>query len=86
MFIDTTNLDIVGDSVKRGLLYVVINSICANIWKWSACYYLIEPDEDDDEEDKNKFLLNDNEETNNQIIIKKPKYKEKTFKDIIKSQ
>lgn len=87
-FLDTIfprNPNIVGDSVKRGLLYVVINSICANIWKWSACYYLIEPDEDDDEEDKNYSLLNDNEETNNQIIIKKPRYKEKTFKDIIKS-
>lgn len=87
-FLDTIfprNPNIVGDSVKRGLLYVVINSICANIWKWSACYYLIEPDEDEDEEDKNYSLLNDNEETNNQIIIKKPKYKEKTFKDIIKS-
>lgn len=89
-FLDTIfprNPNIVGDSVKRGLLYVVINSICNNIWKWSVCYYLIEPDEnEDDDEDKNYALLKDNnEETNNQIVEKKPKYKQKTFKDILKS-
>ena len=50
-FLDTIipkNKDIVGDCVKRGLLYVIINSIVANIWKWSCCYYLIEPDESEE--------------------------------------
>ena len=76
----------VGDSKKRGLLYVVINSIVANIWKWSCCYALIEPDDEDELEDNiNSPLLKDNEETQNQIVEKKPKYKEKTFKDIMKS-
>ena len=88
-FLDTIfpkNPDLVGDSEKRGLLFVVINSIVANIWKWSCCYALIEPDdeEDDLEENINSPLLKDNEEKN-QIVEKKPKYKEKTFKDIIKS-
>ena len=88
-FLDTIiprNKDIVGDCVKRGLLYVIINSIVANIWKWSCCYYLIEPDESEEEEldDKDYALLKDNEETKN-IIEKKPKYKEKTLKDILKS-
>ena len=87
-FLDTIipkNKDIVGDCVKRGLLYVIINSIVANIWKWSCCYYLIEPDENEEElDDKDYALLKDNEETKN-IIEKKPKYKEKTLKDILKS-
>ena len=87
-FLDTIipkNKDIVGDCVKRGLLYVIINSIVANIWKWSCCYYLIEPDESEEElDDKDYALLKDNEETKN-IIEKKPKYKEKKLKDILKS-
>ena len=87
-FLDTIipkNKDIVGDCVKRGLLYVIINSIVANIWKWSCCYYLIEPDESEEElDDKDYALLKDNEEAKN-IIEKKPKYKEKTLKDILKS-
>ena len=87
-FLDTIipkNNDIVGDCVKRGLLYVIINSIVANIWKWSCCYYLIEPDENEEElDDKNYALLKDNEEAKN-IPEKNPKYKPKTFKDILKS-
>ena len=87
-FLDTIipkNKDIVGDCVKRGLLYVIINSIVANIWKWSCCYYLIEPDESEEElDDKDYALLKDNEEAKN-IIEKKPKNKEKTLKDILKS-
>ena len=48
-FLDTIfpkNPNLVGDSEKRGLLFVVINSIVANIWKWSCCYALIEPDDE----------------------------------------
>ena len=91
-FLDTIfpkNPNLVGDSEKRGLLFVVINSIVANIWKWSCCYYLIEPDdeeEEDLEENINSPLLKDNnEQIQNQIVEKKPKYKEKTLKDILKS-
>ena len=90
-FLDTIfpkNPNLVGDSKKRGLLFVVINSIVANIWKWSCCYALIEPDdeEEDLEENINSPLLKDNDEKiQNQIVEKNPKYKEKTFKDILKS-
>ena len=90
-FLDTIfprNLNMVGDSKKRGLLYVVINSIVANIWKWSCCYLLIEPEDEEDEleSDINSPLLKDNDEERNiQIVEKKPKYKEKTLKDILKS-
>ena len=90
-FLDTIfprNPNLVGDSEKRGLLYVVINSIVANIWKWSCCYALIEPDdeEDDLEENINAPLLKDNDgQEQNQIVEKKPKYKEKTLKEILKS-
>ena len=90
-FLDTIfpkNPNLVGDSEKRGLLFVVINSIVANIWKWSCCYALIEPDdeEEDLEENINSPLLKDNDEKiQNQIVEKNPKYKEKTFKDILKS-
>ena len=89
-FLDTIfpkNPNLVGDSEKRGLLFVVINSIVANIWKWSCCYYLIEPDDEGEEEENiNSPLLKDNnEQIQNQIVEKKPKYKEKTFKDILKS-
>lgn len=88
-FLDTIfprNPNIVGNSVKRGLLYVIINSIVANIWKWSCCYYLIEPDDEmeNSDDDKQYALLNDNDQTNNLAEIK-PKYKPKTFKDILKS-
>ena len=79
----------VGDSEKRGLLYFVINSIVANIWKWSCCYALIEPDDEEDElENINYALLKDNDEQNqmqNQIVEKKPKYIEKFYKDKLKS-
>ena len=90
-FLDTIfprNPNLVGNSEKRGLLYVVINSIVANIWKWSCCYALIEPDdeEEDLENNINAPLLKDNDEPGqNQIVEKKPKYKEKTLKDILKS-
>ena len=90
-FLDTIfprNPNMVGDSKKRGLLYVVINSIVANIWKWSCCYILIEPEDEEDEleSDINSPLLKDNDEERNiQIVEKKPKYKEKTLKDILKS-
>ena len=90
-FLDTIfprNPNLVGNSEKRGLLYVVINSIVANIWKWSCCYALIEPDdeEEDLENNINAPLLKDNDEpAQNQIVEKKPKYKEKTLKDILKS-
>ena len=88
-FLDTIfprNPNMVGNSVKRGLLYVIINSIVANVWKWSMCYYLIEPDDevDDSEDDKQYSLLSDKDEPNNKIEIK-PKYKPKTFNEILKS-
>ena len=88
-FLDTIfpkNPNMVGSSVKRGLLYVIINSIVANIWKWSMCYYLIEPDDETEnlEDEKQYSLINDNEQSNNIIEIK-PKYKPKTFTEILKS-
>jgi predicted permease len=88
-FLDTIfprNPNMVGNSVKRGLLYVIINSIVANVWKWSMCYYLIEPDDevDDSEDDKQYSLLSDKDKPNNKIEIK-PKYKPKTFNEILKS-
>ena len=89
-FLDTIfpkNPYLVGDSEKRGLLYVVINSIVANIWKWSIAYMLIEPEDEEDDLDSSitSPLLKEDEEKENRIVEKKPKYKEKTFKDIIKS-
>ncbi len=90
-FLDTIfprNPYLIGNSERRGLLYVVINSIVSNIWKWSCCYTLIEPDdeEEDLENNINAPLLKDNDEqAQNQILEKKPKYKEKTFKDKLKS-
>ena len=90
-FLDTIfprNPNLVGNSEKRGLLYVVINSIVANIWKWSCCYALIEPDDEEEnlENNINAPLLKDKDEpAQNQIVEKKPKYKEKTLKDILKS-
>ena len=90
-FLDTIfpkNPNMVGDSEIRGLLYVVINSIVANIWKWSCCYALIEPDNEEDELENNYSpLVKDNDEQNQKkkIVEKKPKYVEKTFKDKLKS-
>ena len=39
-FMDTIippNRNLIGDPVKRGILYVVINNIASNMWKWSVC-------------------------------------------------
>lgn len=38
--------DILGNAEKRGFLYIVLNSIFSNIWRWSGAYYLIQPDEE----------------------------------------
>jgi predicted permease len=50
------------------------------------CYYLIEPDDETEnlEDEKQYSLINDNEQSNNIIEIK-PKYKPKTFTEILKS-
>ena len=37
---------------RRAFLYIILNSIFSNIWKWSGCYYLIEPEE----ENENDYL------------------------------
>ena len=67
-------------SDKRGLLYVIINSIFANIWKWSCCYYLIDADDEELEENINSPLLKDNEEQSqnqNQIVADNKKTESK---------
>ena len=79
IFPPPTNL--VGDSEKRGLLYVVINSIASNIWKWSVCYMLIEPEEEEEEEldieMETPLLLKSQE--NKQLKGNAPKYKPKNI-------
>lgn len=33
------------DSQRRGFLYIILNSIFSNIWRWSGGYYLIKPEQ-----------------------------------------
>ena len=77
--------NLVGDSEKRGLLYVVINSIASNIWKWSVCYMLIEPEDEEEIDNIDVPLLQESEKiNNNELVEKKPKYKPKNiFKSIV---
>ena len=35
------------DAQRRGYLYIVLNSIFSNIWKWSGGFYLIQPEEEE---------------------------------------
>lgn len=49
--------DILGNAEKRGFLYIVLNSIFSNIWRWSGAYYLIQPDEEEESNDKIQPLL-----------------------------
>ena len=37
---------LVGTAQQRGFLYIVMNSIFSNIWRWSGAYYLIEPEDE----------------------------------------
>ena len=69
---------------KRGFLYIVMNSVFSNIWRWSGAYYLIEPEESYENDDYQ--LINSNE-NNTDIVKKEPKknYKERDFKDFLKS-
>lgn len=80
-----------GNAAKRGLLYVIINSIFSNFWRWSICYYLIEPPPDDEEaidEIKEPLIkeggenINTNSINNNEVVsVEKPKkkYQEKNI-------
>lgn len=38
------NAQLPGTAVERGYLYIVMNSIYSNIWRWSGAYCLIEPE------------------------------------------
>lgn len=35
----------------RGYLYIITNSICSNIWRWSGVNYLVEAEDEDDVDD-----------------------------------
>ncbi len=73
------------NSERRAFLYIILNSIFSNIWKWSGCYYLIEPEEEieDDNlylEKKNDDLILSEESTIDKSHIKnKKKEEEFTF-------
>ena len=63
---------LVGTAQQRGFLYIVMNSIFSNIWRWSGAYYLIEPeDENEMKKDIEVPLLTKDEADEN-----KPKKKE----------
>jgi len=67
---------------QRAYLYIILNSIFANIWKWSGCYYLIQPEEENEEnnqelisykkfDENNKIESNKSEEFNFNQFFKK---------------
>ena len=69
-----------GNSEKRGLLYIVMNSVFSNIWRWSGAYYLIQPEDffDDYEPDpKTEALIKDS--------TRKRNFKERGLSDFFRS-
>ena len=70
-----------GNSEKRGLLYIVMNSIFSNIWRWSGAYYLIQP------EDRFDDYFDGLNEEEKQRLLQRPSraFKERGFKDFLKS-
>lgn len=48
---------------QRGYLYIILNSIFSNIWKWSVGYYFIQPEE--------STYTNTNAKNNETLTIKK---------------
>jgi predicted permease len=68
----------VTSSRNRGMLYIVLNSIFANIWRWGVSYNMINPEEEDEatREKKDQLLCDDNEK-------KKPLPKSKSCGEII---
>ena len=73
-----TNMPV--NSERRAFLYIILNSIFSNIWKWSGCYYLIEPEENENDkndilglEKKNDDLVISDESTIDKTNIKKKK-------------
>jgi len=70
-----------GNSEKRGLLYIVMNSIFSNIWRWSGAYYLIQP------EDRFDDYFDGLNEEEKQRLLQRPsrQFKERGLKDFLKS-
>ena len=66
---------LIGNSEKRGYLYIAMNSIYSNIWRWSGAYYLI------DEED----LVDHRIEGNEEVETRKSQAPERTIGDFFKS-
>lgn len=60
------------DAQRRGYLYIILNSIFSNIWKWSGGFYLIQPE--DVTADNQKVAVSDSRETinrNNKMSLRK---------------
>ena len=64
-----------GNAEKRGYLYIAMNSIYSNIWRWSGAYYLI------DEED----LVDHRIEGNDDIETRKSQAPDRNISDFFKS-
>lgn len=63
-------LSTIGTAQQRGFLYIVMNSIFSNIWRWSGAYYLIEPEEDSPKDDE-ALALKDPLDENKPPVVKK---------------
>ena len=50
---------------QRGMTYVVMNAIFANLWKWSGAYYLIEPEKKREVVDAEEALITKDKEDEN---------------------
>jgi predicted permease len=60
------------NSRDRGMLYIVLNSIFANIWRWGVSYNIINPEEEDETAKAKKDLLLDGNdvEKNKKKVVK----------------
>ena len=61
---------------NRGMLYIVLNSIFANIWRWGVSYNLINPEEEDEAAISKKDGLIDDVEKNKKRIKRQKSCKE----------
>lgn len=62
---------VVMDARTRGMLYIVLNSIFSNIWRWTISYALINPEEDSLKDHKEKLI--DKENDKKEVPVQKKK-------------
>lgn len=69
---------IVIDAKERGMLYIVLNSIFSNIWRWTVSYYFIQPKE---KSPKNLYLKENEYELEEHLLKENFKRADRAIND-----